>query len=410
MSRAVTSERGLLITLAGVQFTHILDFMIMMPLGPLFTELFGISDARFGLLVSAYTLAAGASGLLATLYVDRFDRRRLLLWLYAGFALATLACGLAPGYGSLMLARVLAGLFGGVLGALIQTVVGDAVPFERRGRAMGLIMMSFSLATVVGVPASLWLATRYGWHAPFLALALGSALIGAAGMRTLPRLDAHLQQARAHAVWPSLLAVLREPNHWRAMAFTALVVGAGFLLVPYVTIYATRNVQIAMPDVPMIYLAGGVATIFTSRLWGVLADRWGQVRTFRLIAALSLLPIVLMTHLPAVPLLGYLAVSTLFFVFLPGRMVPMMAIVTSASTPQMRGSFMSLNGAAQSASMGLAALVGGLLIGRDGAGRLTGYDIAGWLAVLLTLLAIVWAAQVRVRADPVAAAAVSSRA
>ena len=139
MTQALTPsrERWVLLTLAGVQFTHILDFMIMMPLGPQFTQLLGISNAQFGLLVSAYTLSAGASGLIAAMYVDQFDRKRLLLVMYSLFGLATLACGLAPTYAWLMLARVAAGVFGGVLSALSQTIVADLVPFERRGRAMG---------------------------------------------------------------------------------------------------------------------------------------------------------------------------------------------------------------------------------------------------------------------------------
>lgn len=159
-------EFWLLLTISGIQFTHVLDFMIMMPLGPQFTRLFGISDAQFGLLVSAYTLSAGVSGLVATTYVDRLDRKRLLLTLYGLFALATPACGFAPGYGYLMAARIAAGLFGGVLGALSQTIVADVVPFERRGRAMSMVMSSFSVATVAGVPMGLWLATRLGWQAP----------------------------------------------------------------------------------------------------------------------------------------------------------------------------------------------------------------------------------------------------
>jgi predicted MFS family arabinose efflux permease len=180
-------ELWLLLTLAGIQFTHIVDFMIMMPLGPQLVALFGINDAQFGLLVSAYTFAAGASGLLAATYVDRFGRKRLLLVLYVLFALATLSCALSPNYATLMLARVACGAFGGVLGTLTQTIVGDVIPFERRGRAMAVVMSSFSLATVAGVPAGLWLATQFNWHAPFYALALVCVGLGLLAWRTLPR-------------------------------------------------------------------------------------------------------------------------------------------------------------------------------------------------------------------------------
>ena len=383
-------------SLGGIQFTNIVDFMVMMPLGPYFTRLFGISDAQFGLLVSAYTLAAGTSGLFASLFVDRYERKRLLLTLYGGFALATLACGLAPGYGLLLLARVAAGLFGGVMGTLVQTMVGDAIPFERRGAAMGLVMASFSLATVAGVPASLWLAEALGWHAPFIAIALASALFGAVGLRTLPRLSGHLQGVRARTAWQPLVQVLRQPGHWRAFAFTALIMSTSFTIIPYITIYTTSNVGITQAQVPLVYLAGGVATLFSSRLIGVASDRWGKARVFRTVATAALVPLLALTHLPPAPLWVLVIVTTLFFVLVSGRFVPGMALITAAAVPSLRGTFMSLNGAVQSAAMGIASLVGGLLIGRDAAGRVTGFGTCGWIAAAVTVAALWWVGRLRV--------------
>lgn len=392
-------ERWLLLTLAGIQFTHIVDFMVMMPLGPQFTRLFHLSDAQFGLLVSAYTLAAGASGLLATLYVDRFERKRLLLALYVGFALATLACGVAPTYALLMGARITAGAFGGVLSALVQTMIGDAIPYARRGQAMGVVMSAFSLSTVAGVPGSLWLAQRLGWHAPFLAigaLALGLALVAA---RTLPRLDAHLAQRAGLSLGTALKQVLAERNHWRAFGLTALMMFGGFTIIPYITIYTTANAGLAESDVPMIYLAGGLATLFTARLWGSLADRWGKVRTYRLIALCALLPMLAITHLPPVPLWATLATTTAFFVFVSGRMVPGMALITAAAAPPLRGSFMSLNASVQSAAMGVAAFIGGLLIHRSADGLVQGYGTSGWLAAAATLLSLAAVGRLRVAGE-----------
>ncbi|NQW94305.1 MAG: MFS transporter, partial [Polaromonas sp.] len=199
MTTSLSPKRELwvLLTLAGIQFTHIVDFMVMMPLGPQFTQLFNISDAQFGLLVSSYTFAAGASGLLASLYVDRFSRKKLLLSLYLLFALATLACGLAPTYDALMVARIAAGAFGGVLAALAQTIVADVVPYERRGRAMGIVMSSFALASVAGVPTGLILAAHFNWHMPFFAIAGVSALLAMGAWVTLPPLAEHLQTPRS---------------------------------------------------------------------------------------------------------------------------------------------------------------------------------------------------------------------
>jgi predicted MFS family arabinose efflux permease len=394
------SERSLLLTLAAVQFTYIVDFMVMMPLGPEFTRLFAISDSQFGLLVSAYTLAAGTSGVVASFFVDRFERKRLLLWMYALFALATLACGLSPTYGLLMTARLAAGLFGGVMGALVQTIVADAVPFERRGRAMGIVMSAFSLATVAGVPASLWLATHFGWHASFIAIALASFGIAAVGLRTLPRLDAHLRSGRAANVGADIVTVLRDPGHWRAFAFTALLMSTGFTTIPFLTIYMTSNLGLSQAQVPLVYLAGGIATFFSARAIGAMADRWGKVPVFRVVALVAMVVLLVFTHLPPVPLWVLISVTTLFFVFVSGRMVPGMALITGASAPAVRGTFMSLNGTVQSAAMGIASMAGGMVIGRDANGQLTGYHYNGWIAVALSLLALWWVGRLKVRAAP----------
>ena len=308
-------ERWLLLTLSGVQFTHILDFMIMMPLGPQFTQIFRITDAQFGLLVSAYTLAAGTSGLVASTYIDRFDRKRLLLVLYTLFGLATLACGLAPTYGLLMAARIAAGVFGGVLSALSQTIVGDVIPFERRGRAMGIVMTSFSVATVAGVPLGLFLAARLSWHAPFIGIAALCALLGLVAAWTLPQLGHHLADQAGRSVLSGIRRVLVDANHLKAFVFSALMMFAGFTVIPYITIYMRANVGLTAEDIPYIYLCGGVVTLFTARLFGRMADRRGKVETFRLLAIGMIVPLLATTLLGQVPLWGVLAVSTLLFHF-----------------------------------------------------------------------------------------------
>ena len=381
-------ERWWLLSLAGVQFTHILDFMIMMPLGPQLTRLFGISDAQFGLLVSAYTLAAGVSGLLATTYLDRHGRKRLLLVLYGLFALATLACGLAPSYGALMLARVAAGLFGGVLTALAQTIVADCIPFERRGRAMAVVMSAFSVSTVAGVPLSLWLVAVGDWHWPFVAIALASALFWGLAAFTLPPLDHHLAQTAQHSPWQRIGSVLAEPNHRWALLFTALIMFTGFPVIPYLTIFFQANLGLTDADIPWIYFSGGLATLVTARLIGRWSDRLGKQRVFRVLAVAVALPLLGLTLLDGVGLGVVVAVNTVLFVVMSGRMIPGMALVTSAADPARRGTFMAFNAAVQSAAMGSAAFVGGLLIERDPGGRVVHYWLAALLGVAASLASI----------------------
>lgn len=397
-------ERWLLFTLAGIQFTHILDFMIMMPLGPQFTALFGISNAQFGLLVSAYTLSAGFSGLMAATYIDRFGRKPLLLGMYSLFGLATLACALAPDYAWLMLARVAAGLFGGVLSALSQTIVADVIPFERRGRAMSVVMTSFSVSTVAGVPLGLFLAAHFNWHAPFVGIAALVGLLALGAWQTLPRLDAHLHHPERVSVWRGIGQVLAEPNHLKAFAVSGLMMFAAFTVIPYITIYLQSNAGMQASEVPWIYLCGGLATLLSARYFGRLTDRVGKVRVFQRLALAVTVPLMATTLSQGLPLWGLLAISTLFFTVMSGRMIPGMAMISSAALPRLRGTFMTLNSAVQSAAMGLAALVAGLIIGRDAQGQLTGYWMAGLLGVVASLLSVWLAGHLRLHGAPAQAA------
>ena len=383
-------ELWLLLTLAGIQFTHIVDFMVMMPLGPQFTQLFNISDAKFGLLVSAYTFSAGASGLLASFYVDRFSRKKLLLTLYVLFAAATMACGLALSYDTLMLARIGAGAFGGVLAAMAQTIVADVIPFERRGRAMGIVMSSFAVASVAGVPTGLFLASQFNWHTPFFVLAGVCVLFAIGAYITLPPLADHLKQHRASPL-ASIREVLRDANHQKAFAFTALMMIAAFTVIPYITIYTTTNGGLTMQQVPYVYLLGGAVTLFTARLIGKLTDSVGKPKIFRITALFGMLSMLLVTLSASFGLWGILLVTTIMFIGMNGRMIPGMAIATSAANPKLRGTFMALNSSVQSVAMGLASFVGGLVISRDAQGLVQFFwvnAVIGGVATMLSVLLV----------------------
>ncbi len=378
-------EFWLLITLAGIQFTHILDFMIMMPLGPQLRQVFSISDAQFGLLVSAYTFSAGVSGLLAAFYVDRFGRKKLLLILYVLFALATLACGLAPTYDSLMAARVAAGVFGGVLSALSQTIVGDVIPAERRGKAMGIVMSSFSISTVAGVPLGLFLAAHFNWHVPFLVIAAFSGLLVILAWQTLPPMRDHLKAARLVSPLVNLIDTVQNRDHQRALLFTFLMMFVGFVVIPYITLYTTSNGGINITLVPYIYLCGGIATLITARWIGSATDVRGKVPMFRALALLTIIPVMGLTISAPTGVYGIFVITTLFFILMSGRMIPGMAIVTSACNPPQRGTFMALNSAMQSLGMSAAAFLGGLIISRDTQGFVLHYWGNGLVGVAASL-------------------------
>jgi predicted MFS family arabinose efflux permease len=332
--------------------------------------------------------------------LDAFDRKKLLLGLYSLFGLATLACGLATSFDTLMLARILAGTFGGVLSALAQTIVADVIPFARRGRAMGIVMTSFSVSTVAGVPLGLWLAAHFSWHMPFFAIAamVGILLLGA--WVTLPGLSDHLQgDARRGGLQP-VFAVLADTQHRLALLFSALMMFAGFTVIPFITIYLRSNVGWPAERVPLVYLCGGVVTLLTARLIGGATDRLGKVRVYRWMALLVTLPMMATTLTQGLPVWAVLTVSTLFFVCMSGRMIPGMAILTSAANPQLRGTFMALNSATQSAAMGVAAFVGGQIISRDAHNLVQHYWVAALLGCTVSLLTLALVGRLKLHGAP----------
>lgn len=394
------AERFFLLTLAGIQFSHVLDFMIMMPLGPILMRAFGIGTHEFGLLVASYSFSAAVSGILAATFVDLFERKRVLLSCFALFGLATLACGLAPCFSTLIVARGLAGVFGGIMGALIHTMIGDAIPFSRRARASSVVSSAFSLSTIAGVPLSLWLANHLGWRAPFVFIAVLSVLFIVVGLRFLPELHHHLSaEKRAHLL-SATFSVLGDPNHLRALLFSALIIFSGFTVIPYITVYAVNNVGIAQQDIPIVYLVGGSATFVTARLIGHWADKHGKIEVYRWVAALATLPLLAVTHAGPLPLSLWLICSTSFFVLTSGRMIPAMAIIASSAQPALRGTFMSLNGTMQSLAMGLATTLAGFVISLDASGKIVGYPLVGYVAVGANLLAIWFAARIVMHGQP----------
>lgn len=388
------SERALLLTLAGIQFSHILDFMIMMPLGPMLMRELGITTHEFGLLVASYSFSAALSGLLASVFIDRFERKFLLLGMFALFGLATLACGLAPGYTMLIVARGLAGAFGGVLGALVQTIIGDTIPFARRAKASGIVASAFSFSTVAGVPLSLWLANHFQWRAPFIFIVVLVLLFILISWRVLPELRHHISKEKRLHPFVDLFSVMRDANHLLALLFSALIIFSGFTVIPYITVYAVNNIAISQHDIPLVYFAGGAATLFTARLIGQWADVKGKMEIYRLIALASILPLFAVTQIQSASLGLWVLCTTFFFVLVSGRFIPAMAIITSAAQPKLRGTFMSLNATVQSLAMGLAATLSGFIITQQPGGQIVGYQNVGYVAIAANLLAMWFVARI----------------
>jgi predicted MFS family arabinose efflux permease len=384
-----SQERIVLLTLAAVQFTSIVDFMVIMPLGPQLMRSLEIGPAQFGLVVSSYTLAAGIAGLVASSLADRFGRKVAFLGLNSGFLVGTLLCGLAPTYTTLVWARLATGAFGGILGGMALAIIGDVFPEERRGRATGALMSAFALASVVGVPFGLYLGTRFGWHAPFLLLAaLGCPVLAIAAV-TLPPLRGHISQgaAQLHPL-RLLIDTFTLPNHLNAFALVVALMFSGFSVFPYVSTYLVSNVGMAESKLPLLFVAGGLLTLVTSPLIGRLADRYGKLRVFRIVAPASAVMTLVVTNLAPVPTAVAVGVVAALMVSNSGRMVAAMAMITGSVTPARRGGFMSASSSVQHLAAGLGAYLGGLIIVESTDRSLQNFPIVGVLSAIATILSL----------------------
>src|SRR3954466_10352766 len=291
-------ERLLLTILASVQFTSIVDFMVVMPLGPQLLRKLDIDAFRFGLIVSSYTVSAGLAGLLASSFLDRYGRKGAFLTLYCGFLVGTLMCGLSFNYASLLLARILTGAFGGILGGMALAIIGDVFPEERRGRATGVLMSAFALASVVGVPFCLDMGTRFGWQFPFLLLAVLGLPVLTAAVRIMPPLRDHLHGRTHLSPWAQIRETFSEPNHLRAFLLIFFIMAGGFSVIPYISMYLVANVGVSERSLTWVYVTGGLLTLVGAPLTGRLANRYDKLPVFRVAATFAAGMMLAVTNLP----------------------------------------------------------------------------------------------------------------
>ena len=393
MPRLQLSERALLLLLAAVQFTHVMDFMILMPMGPQLMRELAIGPAEFASLVSGYTWSAGLVGLVATAFVDRFDRRQLLLGMFAGFVLGTLACALSRSYEALLVSRIISGGFGGVSGALVMTIVADVVPPARRAAGIGMVMTAFSMASALGVPAGLFLAQQYEWETPFFLIAAVGAVMWVIALRGVPSLRGHLATGPPVNRWRAMLALGSDRNVQWALLFMTAMVGAHFTVIPFMSPYLVANVGLEEKQLFLVYLTGGILTIFSGPMVGRWADRRGRRKVYTLVTLAASAVLLVLTHAPRLTVGPVLVLAGFFFVFASGRFVPGQAITSLAVAAPQRGAFMSLSACVRDLVSGVVTSLGGLIVSRPGpTGPLQGYHWLGWIAAGCGLVSL-WLAR-----------------
>ncbi len=374
--------------LAFLQFAVILDFMLMSPLGVFIMPTLAISTQQFGLAVSAYAFSAGVSGFVAAGFADRFDRKRLLIFFYGGFLLGTLWCGLAPTYELLLAARVVTGIFGGVIGSVVLAIATDLFDISLRGRVMGLIQTAFAASQVLGLPLGLFLARHWNWHAPFLVLsALGLSGLVVIGVKLKP-VDGHLGKPQEHSPFMHLWHTLTEPRHLLAFLTVTLLATGGFMLMPFGSNFLVHNLGISAGHLPTIYLLTGLCTIVFGPMIGKAADRFGKFRVFLFGSLLTVVMILIYTRLGPTPLPVVVVINVLMFVGIFSRMIPFQALASQVPEPTKRGAFNAVSASLQQFSGGLASVVAGRIVSQGADGSIQHFPVVGDVVVGTTLLGI----------------------
>jgi predicted MFS family arabinose efflux permease len=374
-----------IVLLTILQFTIVLDFMVLSPLGAILMPTLNITPAQFGMVVSAYAFSAGTMGLLSAFFTDKFDRKKLLVVFYFGFVIGTFLCGIAPTYEFLLGARIITGIFGGVIGAVSFAILTDLFKFEVRGRVMGFFQMAFASSQVLGLPIGLYLANLFGWHAPFLMIVGLSVIVGIMIVFYLKPINAHLNQKSDRNTFVHLGKTLSNPDYLRAFAATTLLATGGFMLMPFGSAFSVNNLQIPFDRLFLLYMVTGAFSMFTGPLAGKLSDQYGKYQVFFVGSVISIVMVLIYCGLGPTPLWGVMIISVVMFTGITSRMVSSSALVSGIPSPGDRGAFMSINSAVQQISGGIATFIAGMIVSKAPDGTMQNYPMLGYVVTGTTL-------------------------
>ncbi len=378
-----------IVMLALTQFTVILDFMIMSPLGDLLMKSIGLTTSQFSKSVAGYALMAGLSGLLTAGFADRFDRKKLLIFFYIGFILGTLFCSMATSYPLLLAARIITGIFGGVIGSISMAIVADLFPLQQRGRVMGFMQMGFGASQVLGIPIGLYLAYAFNWQAPFLMIVILSTIILLLIIIKMNPVVEHLKLKNESNPVLHLWNTIKQRHYRIGFMATALLSLGGFMMMPWGSSFAINNLHIHEDQLKFLFMVAGVSTLLIMPLIGKLSDKVNKFKIFTYACIWMVVVVVIYTNLSPVPLWVVMAMNILMMIGIMGRMVPSMALSSALPSMQDRGAFMSINSSLQQIAGGLAAIVGGMIVvQKDKYSPLEHYNTLGYVIVGITLLSI----------------------
>lgn len=382
-------QKRVVALLAFLQFSVILDFMTLSPLGAILMPRLHIGPAQFGLLVSSYAFAAGITGFLTAGFADRFDRKKLLLFFYVGFLLGTLLCGLAHSYTFLLVARTVTGVFAGVIGSIVFAIITDLFAYQQRGRVMGIVQTAFAASGVAGIPVGLYLANHWGWNAAFLLIAAVCAVVGSWIVFAIRPIDAHLRLHPDRSPLHHFAHTVSKPRYLLGFATTGLLSTGGFILQPYASAFSVNNLGVTLAQLPLVYMLTGVFSVIAGPLIGRACDAVGKFPVFCLGGVATIVMVLIYTHLGLTPLVWVVLVNCLLYAGVSSRMIASSALTSGIPTATDRGAYMAISSSIQQVSGGIAAVVGGMIVSQSSSGALQHFDVVGYVLVGTTLITMV---------------------
>jgi predicted MFS family arabinose efflux permease len=380
-------QKFIIAMLALLQFTVVLDFMVLSPLGDILMKSLDISPSRFGMVVSSYAFSAGISGILAAGFADKFDRKKLLLFFYAGFIAGTICCATANSYQMLLAARIVTGLFGGVIGSVSMAIMTDLFEVHQRGRVMGFVQMSFAASQVLGIPIGLYIANNWGWHSAFTMIVVLGILIFLLAFFKMKPVDKHLVLQSDKNALLHLWHTLSNNRYQSGFIATAFLSIGGFMLMPFGSAFLINNVQITQEQLPIIFMATGLTSIIIMPLIGKLSDKIDKFNLFAFGSVVAIIMVVIYTNISPIPIWQVIVINMIMFMGIMSRMIP--ATTLTASIPQMkdRGAFMSINSSLQQMAGGIAAICAGLIVTQPTKhSPLQHYNILGYVVSVVIIV------------------------
>lgn len=395
MDQAITArtpftgyQKFIIAILAFLQFTIILDFMILAPLGAFLMPQLKINTAQFGTVVSAYAISSAISAFFTAGFADKFDRKKMLLFFYTGFIFGTLLCGLAPNYESLLGARIVTGIFGGVIGSIVFAIMTDLFPLVQRGRVMGFLQTAFAASQVLGLPTGLYLTNHWGWHMPFFAIVAVSIIAGFVILFYMKPLKGHLQLQSDKKAYEHLIHTIKVPSYMVAFLATGLLSMGGFMIMPFASAFTINNLGIYPEQLPLIYFVTGIFSIIIGPLVGRISDMYGKFNVFIFGSIVTVVMVLVYTHLGLTPLPLVMLVNTLMFVGIFSRMIPSQALMSAIPTPANRGAFMSVSASLQSLAGGIGSMVAGAIVVQETSGLISHFEVIGYVMSVITIICV----------------------